>query len=78
VGRSEIIGPTIAGVVAEQLHWRLVFLGLLPLIAIAVALTLPAIRAVKPAPAEADGEHRAALDARRRLPLPSCSSPAPG
>jgi MFS family permease len=64
-----IIGPTIAGVVAEQLHWRLVFLGLLPLIAIAVVLTLPAIRAVKPAPADAAGEQRAALDARRRLPL---------
>jgi len=64
-----IIGPTIAGVVAEQLHWRLVFLGLLPLIAIAVALTLPAIRAVKPAPVEADGERSVALAARRRLPL---------
>ena len=30
-----VIGPAIAGVVAEQLGWRLVFLGLLPLIAIA-------------------------------------------
>jgi MFS family permease len=64
-----VIGPTIAGVVAEQLHWRLVFLGLLPLIAIAVALTLPAIRAVKPAPAEAESEHQVAMAARRRLPL---------
>src|SRR4051794_663565 len=64
-----VIGPTIAGVVAEQLHWRLVFLGLLPLIAIAVTLTLPAIRAVRPAPEAAEGEHQVALEARRRLPL---------
>ena len=35
-----VIGPSLAGVVAENLNWRLVFLGLLPLIAIAVALTL--------------------------------------
>ena len=64
-----VVGPTIAGLVAENLHWRLVFLGLLPLIAIAFALTLPAIRAVKPAPEAAESEHRVALDARRRLPL---------
>jgi MFS family permease len=63
-----VIGPSIAGLVAENLHWRLVFLGLLPLIAIAVFLTLPAIRAVAPAPDEAEDEHRVAEDARRRLP----------
>jgi MFS family permease len=64
-----VIGPTIAGLVAENLHWRLVFLGLLPLIAIAASLTYPAIRAVAPSPAEADVEHQVAQDARRRLPL---------
>ena len=32
-----VIGPAIAGVVAETFHWRLVFLGLLPLIAVAGA-----------------------------------------
>jgi len=66
-----VIGPSIAGVVAEQLHWRLVFLGLLPLIAVAAALTYPAIRSVAPAPEAAEGERRAAADARRRLPLAS-------
>jgi MFS family permease len=65
-----VIGPTIAGVVAETLHWRLVFLGLLPLIAVASLLTLPAVAAVGPATAaEGDAEHVAATRARRRLPL---------
>jgi MFS family permease len=65
-----VIGPTIAGVVAETLHWRLVFLGLLPLIAVASLLTLPAVAAVGPATAaEGDAEHIAAVTARRRLPL---------
>jgi MFS family permease len=64
-----VIGPTIAGVVAENLHWRLVFLGLLPLIAVAASLTYPAIRAVAPTPAGAEAEHVVARDARRRLPL---------
>jgi MFS family permease len=41
-----LLGPAIAGTVAEATTWRLVFLGLLPLIAIAAALTVPAIRAV--------------------------------
>ncbi|HET9613583.1 MAG TPA: MFS transporter [Candidatus Limnocylindrales bacterium] len=64
-----VIGPTIAGLVAENLHWRLVFLGLLPIIAVAASLTYPAIRTVAPAPEAAEGEHRVAQDARRRMPL---------
>jgi MFS family permease len=64
-----VIGPSLAGVVAENLNWRLVFLGLLPLIAVAVALTLPAIRSVAPAPDAAEREHTVAEDARRRLPV---------
>jgi MFS family permease len=65
-----VIGPTLAGVVAETLHWRLVFLGLLPLIAVASILTLPAIAAVGPATAaDRDAEHDVADRARRRLPL---------
>jgi len=67
-----VIGPTVAALVAETFHWRLVFLGLLPLIGVAAALTLPAIAAVGPAAvsdAEAEREHDAASAARRRLPL---------
>ena len=43
-----VIGPTIAAFVADTWHWRLVFIGLLPIIAIAAWLTLPSIRAVGP------------------------------
>jgi len=64
-----LIGPGLAGVVAETFHWRLVFLGLLPLIAIAAAMTLPALAAVAPAAISAPGEHDVAVDTRRRLPL---------
>ena len=65
-----VIGPSLAGVVAETFHWRLVFLGLLPLIAVASFLTLPAIASVGPGTAaEGDAEHEVATSARRRLPL---------
>jgi MFS family permease len=62
-----VIGPVAASAVAGLFHWRLVFLGLLPLIAIAAWLTLPAIRAVAPAPVE-DADP-AAIRHRTRLPL---------
>ncbi|MBI3751188.1 MAG: MFS transporter [Chloroflexi bacterium] len=38
-----IFGPAIAGFVAQELHWRLVFLGLLPLIALPGALATRAL-----------------------------------
>lgn len=63
-----VVGPALAGVVAEELHWRLVFVGLLPLIILAGAMTLPAVAAVPP-PAEAErAEGEAATESRRRLP----------
>lgn len=61
-----VIGPALAGVVAEQLHWRIVFIGLLPLIVVAGAMTLPAVAAVPP-PAERR-EDEASAESRRRLP----------
>jgi MFS family permease len=64
-----VIGPNVASLVAENLHWRLVFLGLLPLIGVAAILTLPAIAGVGPAAEAKDAEHEVAVDARRRLPL---------
>jgi MFS family permease len=39
-----LVGPTIAGLVAEHLHWRWVFLGLIPLVVPAAAMLLPVLR----------------------------------
>lgn len=44
-----LIGPYVAGVIAEHLTWRAVFWGLLPLLPVAGVLTLPAFRRVVPA-----------------------------
>ncbi|MBA2701520.1 MAG: MFS transporter [Chloroflexi bacterium] len=41
-----VLGPAIAGVVGELFGWRLVFLGLLPLIAVAAAIAYPSLRRV--------------------------------
>jgi MFS family permease len=61
-----VVGPALAGIVADLFHWRYVFLGLLPLIAVTAALTLPAIRAVRSIDPPAEAEASAA---RRRLPV---------
>jgi MFS family permease len=61
-----VVGPALAGIVADLFHWRYVFLGLLPLIAVTAALTLPAIRAVRSVDPPAEAEASAA---RRRLPV---------
>ncbi|MBI2763706.1 MAG: MFS transporter [Chloroflexi bacterium] len=45
-----LIGPAIAGFVAETWHWRAVFLGLLPLIAIAGTLATRAMRSMPAVP----------------------------
>ena len=67
-----VIGPAIAGTVGETVGWRYVFLGLLPLIALAGALTLGALHAIadvppprtrharRPSRATAAGAHRRA------------------
>jgi MFS family permease len=65
-----VLGPAIAGAVGESFGWRIVFLGLLPLIAIAGTLTLGALRRVAPAPMLDDEGSVAARNARRgRVPL---------
>jgi len=61
-----VIGPSIAAVVGEGPGWRWVFLGLLPLLAIAGGLALSALRRV-PAAAPPE-EHAAAAATIRRLP----------
>jgi MFS family permease len=43
-----LVGPGLAGVIAEQLSWRWVFLGLVPLTLLAAALARPALRALPP------------------------------
>ena len=59
--------PAIAGTVGEAFGWRYVFLGLLPLIGLAGALTLGALHAVADAPAPMGPSIGAAR--RGRLPL---------
>jgi MFS family permease len=45
-----LVGPSLAGSVAEYLSWRLVFLGILPVIAVAGILTVPALTSLGPPP----------------------------
>jgi MFS family permease len=49
-----IIGPSIAALVGQVAGWRWVFLGLLPLLALASVLALSALRGV-PAPVDSSG-----------------------
>ncbi len=61
-----LIGPAIAGFVAETWHWRAVFLGLLPLIALAGLMATRAMRSIPATPgpdAKVDAEAR--VGARR-------------
>ncbi len=44
-----LIGPVVSGLVTEHASWRLVFLGLLPLVLLGLLLMLPALR-VLPVP----------------------------
>ncbi|TQS44378.1 MFS transporter [Cryptosporangium phraense] len=39
-----LVGPVVAGTLAEHAHWRLVFLGLVPLVVVGAALVLPGLR----------------------------------
>jgi MFS family permease len=65
-----VIGPAIAGLIGETVGWRFVFLGLLPIVVLAAAISYPALRRIGPADAEAAaGEARAAGSLRHRLPL---------
>ena len=63
-----VIGPALAGVVGEFLGWRYVFLGLLPLIAVAGLLTIRSVVAVPPSEVAAAAESAAVRAERRRLP----------
>ena len=67
-----VIGPAIAGAVGEIVGWRCVFLGLLPLIAVAGVLTLGALRVVVAAPPDAAGGDRTR---GRRSEAPAAGAP---
>ncbi len=60
-----VLGPAIAGVVGESIGWRVVFLGLLPLIAFSAGIAYPQVRRIGPDPATA----ATAATLRQRLPL---------
>jgi MFS family permease len=64
-----VLGPAIAAGVGQSLGWRAVFLGLLPLIALAGGMTLRPLRAVVAAPGNLDAEAQAGAADRSRLPL---------
>ena len=51
-----VVGPALAGVVAEDLGWRVVFLGIVPAVAAAAAVALPAIARADAAPADEGAE----------------------
>ena len=66
-----VIGPVAASLVTELWDWRIVFLGLLPFIAVSATLTLPSLRAVAPAQTSVASSERASAIAAggRRLAL---------
>jgi MFS family permease len=49
-----LIGPALAGAITDHLHWRWVFLGLVPLTVGAAALAVPALRRLTPTQATTD------------------------
>ena len=57
-----LVGPPIAGVMTQYLSWHWVFLGLLPLVGVAVLLVLPAVRGLTP-PAEPAGPRQGLVPA---------------
>ncbi len=53
-----LIGPAIAGFVAEQMSWRLAFFGLVPLVIVVAPLTLPTYRKIVRDPVDTRGDKR--------------------
>lgn len=65
-----LVGPSVAGAVADQLSWRLVFLGVLPLVVLGGAFTLPYLRKMgsPPEPTSAGGPMALLREAPAILP----------
>ena len=53
-----LIGPALAGLIADYAHWRGIFLGLIPFLVIAAALAYPRIRTVPGTPNPDDRDWR--------------------
>lgn len=64
-----VVGPSIAGLVADHLSWRAVFLAVPPLVAPTVLLMLPRLRPIGPVDTEGG-------PARRRLVVPALAAAA--
>lgn len=50
-----LVGPPVAGFVSERFSWHWVFLGLVPVVLVALALVVPAVRGRGAPPASAPG-----------------------
>ncbi|HEY7524926.1 MAG TPA: MFS transporter [Candidatus Limnocylindrales bacterium] len=66
-----LVGPAVAGFVADEINWRLVFVGLIPILAVAGGMTLTGLgsAATRTGQAPDPGERAAAVASLRRLPL---------
>jgi MFS family permease len=54
-----LVGPSVAGALAEYVSWRAAFLGILPLVVLAGWMTLPALRGLdRPAGGQKPGRER--------------------
>ncbi|WP_224402783.1 MULTISPECIES: MFS transporter [Pseudonocardia] len=56
-----LVGPPLAGLVTEHLSWHWVFLGLLPVVGLALVLVTPVVRVLRPPAGPAVGGHGAGL-----------------
>jgi MFS family permease len=56
-----IVGPLVAGSLADHVSWRLVFLGVAPLVVLPVGLALPQLRVYDGPPPEGPTERRGRL-----------------
>lgn len=61
-----LIGPAAAGAIEHALSWRAVFLALLPIVAVAAAMTIPQLSRRPPAPTPAAPGDTTATEVARR------------